>query len=70
MPTFVKGHVRKGRAVKGYTRKQKSYMVQAILGRNFEDIYVKATSPSQALKRAKSKVKSTRLDHRFTRFVF
>lgn len=46
-----------------------TYMIQAQLGSMFEDIYVTARSPREAIAKARKAVKGTALDHRFTNFV-
>lgn len=45
------------------------FHVQAILGDRFVDLYVHALSADAAIAQAKSLVKGTDFDHRFTRFV-
>ena len=46
--------------------KMETYMVQAILGNQFEDLYVKATSEQEAIEKAK---KMTTIQSTFVNFV-
>jgi hypothetical protein len=46
-----------------------TYLVQAQLGDLFEDFYIKARNPAEAIRKARRLVKGTRLDNRFTNFV-
>lgn len=46
-----------------------THYVHAYLGNMFEDLYIKARNPAEALRKAKAQLKGTALDHRFTNYV-
>lgn len=47
----------------------KTFYVHVRLGSMFEDLYIKARCRSEAIRKARTALKGTALDHRFANFV-